>query len=158
ATQHADTFGYTCTNGSSAYVAATTSIGLTGDDAITQLTTPFPVSLYGQTYSTAWMDTNGALSFVNPGRSDVSFGTHIPNANPPNAGVFPFQDGLVLDRWSSTWPSTTGSAPNRKYIVEWRNARFYSDNSRVTFEVIFSESNGDIPLAYANLDASPRAQ
>jgi glucose/arabinose dehydrogenase/PKD repeat protein len=159
ATQHSDNFGYTCTNGASAYVAGTSSFGLTGDDAIAQLTTPFPISLYGSTYTTAWMDTNGVLSFANPGRSDVTFGQHIPNAAAPNAAVYPLQDDLVLDGSSSTWTATTGSAPNRKFVVEWRNARFYNDQSRVTFEAIFSESNGDITFAYTNLtDGSARAQ
>ncbi len=157
-TQRADSFGYTCASGPSAYVAATTPLGLSGDDTTVQVSTPFPVRLYGQSYSTAWVDTNGVISFVNPGGSAVKFGTHIPDAGSPNAAVFALFDDLLVDGQASTWTAVTGTAPNRKYVIEWRNARFYNDGGRFTAEVIFSEANGDITLAYNNLAAgSPRA-
>ena len=38
-------------------------VGVDGDDAFQQISTPFPVKLYGGSYSTAWVDTNGLVSF-----------------------------------------------------------------------------------------------
>jgi hypothetical protein len=54
------------------FVAADqTVLTLTGDDNIQQVTLPAPVTLYGQTYTTAWIDTNGKVSFVNPGTASA---------------------------------------------------------------------------------------
>ena len=41
-------------------------LSLTGDDAYTPVTLPFPVNLYGQTYNTGWVDTNGLVSLRRP--------------------------------------------------------------------------------------------
>ena len=57
--QRKDTFGNTCTDGPATYIAAPTVLALTGDDAIKSITLPFPVTLYGTSYTTAWVDTNG---------------------------------------------------------------------------------------------------
>ncbi len=158
-TQRSDIFGYTCSTGASAYVAAGTVLSLSGDDNVASVSTPFPIRYYGSTYNTAWVDTNGLVSLVNPGGSAVAFGTHIPTASPPNATVFAFWDDLVVDASASVRTATTGTAPNRQFVVEWRNLRTYSDaNTRLTAEVIFSENTGDITLTYANLTANARGQ
>jgi hypothetical protein len=60
-------------------------------------------------------------------------------------------DDLIVDSSASIRTAVTGSAPNRRFIVEWRNVRFYADSSlRVSFEVIFEE-NGPITLAYTGI-------
>ena len=46
----------------------------------------------------------------------------------------------------------TGTAPNRQFVVEWRNGYIYGSTSRrITFEAILSE-NGDVITNYARLD------
>jgi hypothetical protein len=157
--QRADSFGYTCVDGAVPYVAAGTVLSLTGDDNISQVTLPFPVKLYGTSYTTAWVDTNGVLSFANPGRSAVTWNTHIPNTGQPNAAVFPFWDDFVIDAQASIRTAVTGTAPNRQYVVEWRNATFYSNSTaRVTAEVQFAESTGAISYAYQGVDADVMEQ
>jgi hypothetical protein len=44
------------------------SVPLWGDDEIAPLTLPFPVPFYGTTYPTAWVDTNGQLTFADQGQ------------------------------------------------------------------------------------------
>src|SRR5262249_45271778 len=115
--------------------------------------------LYGTSYSSAWVDTNGAVEFVNPGSSATAWGTHIPSTAAPNAVVFPFWDDFVIDSSASIRTATTGTAPNRSYIVEWRNATLWSDRStRVTAEVIFSETTNQITFVYTNLTANSMGQ
>ncbi|GAB3814851.1 PQQ-dependent sugar dehydrogenase [Micromonospora zhanjiangensis] len=66
----ADSFGYTCATAARPFEPAdTTVLPLTGDDAIIKVTLPFPVRFYGQSYTSAWVDINGKLSFTDPGRS-----------------------------------------------------------------------------------------
>jgi hypothetical protein len=46
------------------FVGETTGLELTGDDAATEVSLPFPVTFYGTWYSTAWVANNGFVSFA----------------------------------------------------------------------------------------------
>jgi glucose/arabinose dehydrogenase/PKD repeat protein len=153
----ADSFGYTCSAAPGAFVPADqTVLPLTGDDSYQQITTPFPVRLYGGSYSTAWVDTNGVIQFVTPMGSAWNHGA-IPSAgamSKANLAAYPFWDDFIVDGSSSVRTAVTGTAPNRRFVVEWRNVRFYTNAAtRVTFEAIFDE-NGTISFAYAGLDST----
>ena len=47
-----------------------------------------------------------------------------------------------------------GNAPNREFVVEWRDVRYYlcrgTDKSGVTFQVVFFEKNSDVLFNYAD--------
>ena len=67
--------------------------------------------------------------------------------------VYPFWEDFIVDGSASVRTATTGTAPNRKFIVEWRNIVFYRDpNARISFEVIFDETSGVINFAYSGID------
>jgi hypothetical protein len=154
-----DSFGYKCTDGAATYIAGTTSTGLSGDDKLQQITLPFAVTLYGTSYTTGWIDTNGVLSFVNPGRATTSFGQHLPNAAAPNAAIYPFWDDLYVDGQASILTGTTGSSPNRKFVVEWRNVGFYPErNTRVNFEIIFTEGSHNFQVVWHQLGSDAMGQ
>ncbi|HUS16931.1 MAG TPA: S-layer homology domain-containing protein, partial [Chloroflexia bacterium] len=56
---------------------------------------------------------------------------------------------------SAVYTDVVGTAPARSYVVEWRNARFYSDqSSNVTFEVIFHENSNQIEFQYTSLNGA----
>jgi glucose/arabinose dehydrogenase/PKD repeat protein len=147
-----DSFGYVCTTQTKTFVNAdTTVLSLTGDDAVQQISLPFPIKLYGQTYSTAWVDTNGLVSMVNPNGFKWD-NTNLPNPALANAAVYAFHDDLVMDGAASVRTTTVGTSPNRQFVIEWRNGYIYGGTSRrVTFEAILSE-NGDVITNYAGLD------
>jgi glucose/arabinose dehydrogenase len=153
----ADTFGYRCATatGRAMVPADQTVLPLTGDDAITRVPLPFRVPFYGQMYDSAWVDVNGKLSFADPGRS-WGVNTVLPDAATPNAAVYPFWDDLVVRADSSIRTALVGTAPDRRFVVEWRNIGLYgSTSARVTFEAIISES-GQITFNYADLSTSGR--
>jgi hypothetical protein len=132
-------------------VAASTSTGLTGDDKIKQITLPFAVTLYGTSYTSAWIDTNGLLELANPGSSAVNFNTQIPSSAKPNASIYAMWDDLIADSSSTILTSTVGTAPNRQFIVEWRNLEYFNDkNSRVSFEIILTEGSKSIKIVYGS--------
>lgn len=145
--------GYTTGTVSTPYVAGTDTLALTGDDYHQQITLPFPVSLYGQSYSTAWVDTNGFVQFVESMGSDPGDLTALPNTNLPNAAVYVFAQDLVLDASSSIRTATTGTAPNRTFLIEWNNAfQFYDTSRRQNAEVLFTENSSTIRLNYSGID------
>jgi hypothetical protein len=156
-----DSFGYTCTVAPGPFVPADqTVLALTGDDNYQQITTPFPIELYGGQYSTAWVDTNGVIQFVLPNGSAWNHGA-IPSpgaSNKANLAAYPFWTDLIVDGSSSVRTATTGTAPNRRFVVEWRDVRFYANSSdRLSFEAIFDEG-GTISFAYSGIDASALEQ
>ncbi|WJK35491.1 carboxypeptidase regulatory-like domain-containing protein [Solwaraspora sp. WMMA2065] len=142
--------GYACSTGSSGFVAASTVLGLTGDDAATMVTLPFPVRFHGETYTSGRVHTNGLVSFGSvSGEPDTWVNPTMPTAAAPNAVVAPFWDDLEVDASASIRTQTLGSSPNRSYVIEWRNVGFRPTNAqRVTFEVIFHE-DGRIAFHYA---------
>ncbi|NUR70138.1 MAG: PKD domain-containing protein [Hamadaea sp.] len=152
-----DAFGYFCTESTASWSGATTLRNLSGDDAYESVALPFAMPFYGSTYTTAWIDTNGVLSFgTQPQGPSWNHGA-IPSApawNTPNAAVYPLWDDLIVDSSSGVYTSTSGSAPHRQFTVEWRNVRFYSDSAtRVSFKVVLNE-DGKITLAYTGIGAS----
>src|SRR5206468_4688390 len=116
--QRRDSFGYFCNVVASSYVAADAVLALTGDDDSVAVTLPFPFTLYGKTYTTANVATNGNLNFLAP--STAFTNTAIPDPGEPNAAVYGFWDDLFIDADGSVRTQTVGTAPNRQFIVEWR--------------------------------------
>lgn len=152
-----DEFGYKCTTGATAFVPGDVTESWTGDETVWQKNPPFPVKLYGESYTSAWISANGLISFKDP----AYFGWigSIPGTLPspaaegsPNAAVYVHWDDWVVDTQAAIATKISGTAPNRQWVVEWRNVHAYGDtNTRATFEVIFSEG-GDVTLAYSGID------
>jgi glucose/arabinose dehydrogenase len=153
----ADPFGNTCQTGAVTYRPADqTVLPLTGDNAVQSVTLPFPVRFYGQLYSTAWVDTNGVLSFAPPAAPASSPGA-IPSpatVNQANLAIYPFWDDLVVDSSASVRTAAT----DEEFVVEWRNVRFAADaGKRVSFEIRINRRSW-ITLAYRDIDPNALEQ
>ncbi|MEU8387339.1 carboxypeptidase regulatory-like domain-containing protein [Micromonospora sp. NPDC048843] len=154
-----DEFGYKCTSGATTFIPGTVTEDWTGDETTWQKNPPFPIKLYGAAYTSAWINSNGVIAFKDP----LYFGWIGPANNElptpgaeglPDAAVYPFWDDLGVDAAASIATATTGTAPNRKWVVEFRNVYLYADkNVRLTFEAIFSE-DGTISFAYGSIPST----
>ncbi|GAB2695927.1 carboxypeptidase regulatory-like domain-containing protein [Thalassiella azotivora] len=145
-----DAFGHRCTTEPAQWVDTDTVLPLTGDDATTPLATPFPVTLYGETHHMLWVSTNGHLNVLGPVAA-FSNGT-LPSATEPNGAVYAFWDDLVVDDQASVRTGTSGQAPDRVLVVEWRDATFFGDGeTRVDAQVRLHES-GEVVLAWRGID------
>jgi hypothetical protein len=150
----ADEHGYTCQVEGAGYVEGTTAVTLAGDDSTASVPLPFSFPFYGTSYPQAFLSTNGNLNFVgeNPYPFLIPDNSPTPASRLPNAAIYPFWDNLLLDATSRVFTRTSGTAPNREFLVEWRNATFFGDTTqRVDFEVVLVE-NGQIVLRYRNID------
>ena len=122
---------------------------LTGSTVSLPVRLPFPFPFYGQSYSTAHVTTNGFLNFLAP--STLASNVSIPSPAAPNAAIYPMWDDLDVNSAASVRTELLGSAPNRRFVIEWRNVRFGTDSTRrVDFEVVLHE-NGHILTQYRNL-------
>jgi N-acetylneuraminic acid mutarotase len=143
-----DSFGYRCRVETAAYIEGTTPFPLSGDDNFAPVTLPFPFSFYGQTYTSGNVCTNGFITFGTGTCPFVNSG--IPSAGTPNNAIYPFWDDLFVDPPTASMFTSTLSNPNR-FVIEWRNVRFFGDFSRrLDVEVILYE-NGQILTQYRNI-------
>ncbi len=141
------TYSFATTTGT--LVPATSDTGNHCDDCTTLLTLPFPIALYGQSYTSAFASSNGVFEF---GSSDSAFG----NAPLPVAifdhAVVPYWDDLITSQTGGgVFTSVTGVAPNRVYNVEWRAQVLNSGNANVNFEIQFPEGGtNSFSIVYGN--------
>jgi hypothetical protein len=155
-TPRQDSVGYFCRPGAYAFVDGNTVLSLTGDDAATSVALPFPFTFYGQSYSTVYVATNGFVNFL---AADSTYSnSSIPSTATPNAAIYPLWDDLYVDGTATVRTEVVGTAPNRSFVIEWRDVRFYNTATPIVrFEVILSE-NGQIKLQYATVGSDGRAQ
>lgn len=146
-----DAYGYQCREVAFDYIEGETELGFYyyyyDDQILVDL--PFPFTLYGETYESMWVTTNGTMAFD----SDFPswFNTAIPNPESPNAALYPLWDDL--SGAGSVLTATVGNAPNRQFVVEWRDFGFYygSGDDIASFEVVLHET-GEIVMQYLLAD------
>ena len=148
--------GYTCRTGAGAHVAGTDLVALAGDDATAIVTLPFAFPYFGASYTTATIDTNGRLDFASGASAYTPVA--LPNAATPNAVIAPSWADLVVDASAGVYTATTGTTPNRAFVIEWRNATFYASSAtRITFSAVLHE-NGAIDFTYGPMTDSDLAR
>ena len=75
----------------------------------------------------------------------------IPVTGNPNAAIYAFWDDLIVDAAASVRTELLGAAPNRRFVVEWRNVHFFGDTTRrIDVNVVLHE-NGRIVTQTRNL-------
>ncbi|MEO8083674.1 MAG: hypothetical protein ABI780_07630, partial [Ardenticatenales bacterium] len=139
--------------------------GLAGgnlDDGYYQVAVPFPFRFYGVDRNAAslYVSTNGFATFDAAGATTL-LGS-IPANAAPNDAFYPFWDDLKLDANAfgvdcatdidcGLYVQTIGSAPNRRFIVQWNKVPFFDqdpDEGWVTFQAQLEEATGDIRFEY----------
>lgn len=142
----------------SSYVEASTVLPFktNSNDAYMQVSLPFSFPFYEVGYSTAYVSTNGYLSFVEGSFSYMN--TSLPRPAIPNGAIYAFWDDLFLDSNASVRTQLLGAAPNRRFVIEWRNVTFSNDKTKhIDFETILHE-NGVILLQYRNIADDGRSR
>ncbi len=152
-TQPKDGYGYTCLVAPLSYVAGTQVVaGLTGDDAVVPVALPggFSFPFYGVNYTgSVWVDTNGVVSFVNPGRSYPD-DRPIPDPTMPNAAIHAFHDDLVVDASSNVRTRLVGS----DFLIEWNNVTIYGQPSARLSVAVTLKTDGTITINYNGLTSA----
>ncbi len=139
------------------YVEARTLLRyFNGDEGCMEIPLPFSFTFYKIAYTHAYVSMNGYLGFT---RCTSSYSNaSLPTTVVPGA-IFAFWDDLFVDRDENVASVRTehlGTAPNQRFVIEWRNVKFFGDNSRrVDFEIVLHE-NGVILLQYRNIASDPR--
>lgn len=113
------------------------------DDEYAPVAIPFPFTFNGVPYTTAYVNSNGAVSFGG-GHSEYSY----------PLGVIQDEDAIAVgfgaDLWSGEEPSSTvtaqtvGTAPNRTFVIQWKNWHSFDeiDSSNLNFQIRLTEAGG----------------
>lgn len=139
-------YAITQTSGAT-YVPGVDDIGNHGDEVMTTISLPFPFTIYGAAHNEVSCSSNGFISF---GSTTNAFNWNIPNTS-LGACVCTFQnDGGTSNTGFGIFTTTTGVAPNRVFIIEYRNRQLGNNNTQnstirliegsATFEIIYGTS------------------
>ncbi len=136
------------TSPGAAIVPTSTDSGNHGDDTVTNLPLPFPVTLYGVTYTAASASSNGNLQFGTA--SGAYFNECLPTGQ-VGISLMPHWDDLRTDgAGRGIFTSVSGSAPNRVFNIEWR-AAYYDTGAALNFQVRLFEDGSKVEYIYGTI-------
>jgi len=133
-------------------------MGVGGDDTVSAITDlPFAFTFYDERELEYAVSSNGLLQLF-PTLMGTTTNTYdnqpIPTAAAPNRFVAAFWDDLLPVMGSSVLTRTIGTAPNRRFVVQWTNfSVFGDDTARMTFQAKLFETSNAIELHYCTLTA-----
>jgi hypothetical protein len=130
-------------------VPGSNDIGNHCDDCETAVSLPFPVSLYGTSYSTVVIGSNGNIQFKGTATSGNSNSNNcLPNNTFTSPVLLPFQGDLRTDgTGGGIFTAVQGTAPHRRFIVEWRTT-YFGGPGTANFEAVLYENSGNMSLIY----------
>jgi len=115
----------------------------------------FIFNFYDRNYTDVYVATNGFLTFLDLQSPGVGVPVEIPTAD--------VHDGIIAGLWNAydlrstgnVYYQTIGSAPNRRFILQYNNIPIYgSPTVTSTFQIKLFESSNIIEVHY--LDANPK--
>ena len=138
-------------------VPGTTDTGNHTDDGVTNISLPFPFSLYGTSYTNVNLSSNGNAQFVS---GDPEFTNTCLPVSTMGPTIFAYWEDLVTDGTKCTggcgiYTSISGSAPNRIFNIEWRTF-YFSEPGNAYFEIRLYEatSSFEVIIGQINTDAT----
>ena len=138
----------TTTQTGQSIVPGTTDVGNHCDDCATLVDFPFPVTVYGSSYTSGYVTDNGSLQLLtsNGGALRRRF---MPLAiNGFDRALIPYLGDLRTDEsGDGIFTATTGSAPHRQFVIEWRTTYFQRAGT-ANFEIILPEDSATLSVIY----------
>lgn len=116
---------------------------------------PFKFCFYGQVYNQLVIGSNGMISFdtyqenqANP----ANFSEALPNQNLPKEAIFGvFHDMVFSESNSEINYKVIGTAPYRKFVVNFRNGRISGCESEASSsQIVLSEGSNNIEIFVEN--------
>jgi hypothetical protein len=151
---------YSIVPGLATYVTAGHNLFPAGvDDAVVNVTLPFPVILYGsQIRRSLWVSSNGNVQFGNfP--SATWLNQCLPDSQLSGPAIAVFYDDLLMRPQATSgdgvFTATKGRAPHRSFVISWKGTTFNNPGGTLErAELIFYEGNRNFDIRYAAGDTS----
>ena len=137
--------GTLCSNGN---VVTGVSSGWLDDGNWYVVNIPFSFNFFNSNYTGCSISTNGFVTFgsVVPNTFN-GYGLNLPNFNAGRPSVGAVYGNLSFLNTGTITAFTSGSAPNRKFVVNWMNGQFQLSNTgTVTTQVILYETTNVVEV------------
>lgn len=147
---------YSYSTATATIVPGTTDTGNHCDDCTTAITLPFTFYLYYQAFTSAQVNSNGTLQFINTPLFYSNTCLPIPELT---YTLFPYFDDLRTDGTSCSpspcgiFTSVSGSVPNRIFNIEWR-ATYFTGLISTNFEIRLYEGTGYFEYVYGQTNGN----
>ena len=128
-----------------------TALNLT-DDGSADVTMPFSFTLYGSTSNLLSVSNNGGIVFGQSGGTLPFTNAALPLSG-AGALILPLWDDFDAEQ-GNVYYETQGTAPNRKFIVEWYDRVHFNGTANTdgaTFEVILDEATQTVDFEYLDV-------
>lgn len=110
---------------------------------------PFDVKFYGEPLNEVTVSSNGAVNFS--GDWIDFWHNPIPTPFNPRKMAAALWDDLNPFAGGRICVDIQGTAPNRIFIVEWKDVPHYWDIGAVTFEMLFYEGSSKVKMQYQDV-------
>jgi hypothetical protein len=140
--------GLTIIQISGTIVPGTIDIGNHGDDTVTTVALPFPFTLYGQTFTSVNLSSNGNAQFTT---TDNTWTNICLPWTTHNYTIYPYwDDQLTNGAGGGIFTSVTGTAPNRIFNIEWRTT-YFSGGGSANYELRLYEGQSRFDVIYGSV-------
>lgn len=120
---------------------------------------PFPIKFggIGAGFDQLTIDANGVMSVTET--TPIGFTNLMLPISKHLSVIAPYWDDLSPgETGGEVYVDTLGTAPNREYVVEWRDVQHFSSSNGITFQVVFFENSPDILFNYLDVEfGDPRS-
>ncbi|MFN5170766.1 MAG: PKD-like domain-containing protein [Cyclobacteriaceae bacterium] len=128
-----------------------TALALGNDDEATGVPIGFTFNFFGFDHTQLRVGSNGILGFTDAVTTPTN--QTLPDATNPNNIIAASWDDMLPDGSSSIEYFTTGSAPFRRFIVNYNNLQFLSSSNRITVQVQLHETTNIIEIHSSSITA-----
>lgn len=150
--------GYTRTTTSGGFidVAAIGTPLHIGNEAIVGVELPFAFGFYGNAATHLCVSSDGFAVFdLSPCPTYSYYASQtLPTAYMLGSAFMPLWEELVVGS-GEVYAATLGTAPNRRFVIEWYDRPPYAATDGFTFELILDESSGLVSFEYQDLSTDP---
>ena len=138
------------------FIPGTTDTGNHCSNCSTPVVLPFGVDFYGATVTSAWVTSNGNLFFSQPPalqrHPEPGANVCLPIASFGDVVLGYWDDLTTSGSGTGIFSATAGTAPNRVFVIEYRNLRRQSNSSVVgTWEILLYENQRRIALQFQSM-------
>ncbi|HJR09156.1 MAG TPA: carboxypeptidase-like regulatory domain-containing protein [Pyrinomonadaceae bacterium] len=155
--QTANQYRFTSINGASIVPGTTAVTGFNcvtptvGDDCVANIQLPFAYMFYGSSFTSANVSSNGNLQFTSASADYGQFEVCQPLPQFGNAIIPFFSDLTIGGAGEGVFTSTSGTAPNRIFNIEWRASALGKPAGSLNFEIRLYEGQTRFDIVYGTV-------
>ena len=135
-------------NGGTPYVEPV-SFGTLDDGRWDNITLPFTFRFYGNTFNSLNISTNGWIGLGSSNTTATGYGVALPNAAAPNNVIHAITCDLTfagITNAAVLQYFEVGTSPNRKFVIDYSNVKFFSGTATANVQVILYETTNVIEI------------